>query len=542
MMVTKSRAAIKHPRRDTAAKRKMSPAPPALKVRVGVAGSPVTVNRREDLHPVPYLLLSFSGVISDLNDAATKLIGRARSEMMLRPFHDLLLSREAIRFQKFIRQSEQLNQEITARWILRAAHNGTIPVQMICRPALNRNGRTFFRTALLDLREGGTARFGPYQPNFESLLTALDGIIWEAKQSMHFTYVCENAERILGYPTEEWTRDPEFWGRNIHVDDRERVLEARRLALRERRDQVLEYRLVASDHRTVWVRDAAVIQPGPVAGANLAGIMTDITEFKERAEQLQHEKRQMKVMVREVSASFEQSLKSVETFCSGIAHDVRAPLRAIKGFADVVFADHPELFTAQAREYGDKVLAGVERLAKLMDALTAYGRAASTSLTVMPAKLEDALQHAEGMLAEEIERKQAVLTVKGPFPRVLANPSALKQVFISFLSNALKFTQPGHPPHISVYATVPNRPEQEAVVRVVIVDNGIGLSAEAQARLFTLFQTLHRPSDFPADSAGLGIGLAIVKRTIEMMHGHVGVYSQPGEGSSFWFELPRVAG
>src|SRR4030095_3554801 len=161
-------------------------------------------------------------------------------------------------------------------------------------------------------------------------------------------------------------------------------------------------------------------------------------------------------------------------------------------------------------------------------------RAASTSLTVMPAKLEDALQHAQGMLAQEIEKKQATLNVRGPFPRVIANPSALKQVFINLLNNALKFTRPGQAPHISIYATEPNRPEDEAVVRVVIVDNGVGLTADAQARLFTLFQTLHRPAEYPEESAGLGIGLAIVKRTIEMMHGRVGVYSQPGEGSSFW--------
>lgn len=116
-----------------------------------------------------------------------------------------------------------------------------------------------------------------------------------------------------------------------------------------------------------------------------------------------------------------------------------------------------------------------------------------------------------------------------PLPRVLANPTVLTQVLTNLISNAIKFVPPGTAPDLTIRAE-----HHSASARIWVEDNGIGIAPEFQEKIFGTFQRLHSADAYP----GTGIGLAIVRKGLERMNGRVGVVSEPGKGSRFWFELP----
>jgi signal transduction histidine kinase len=114
-----------------------------------------------------------------------------------------------------------------------------------------------------------------------------------------------------------------------------------------------------------------------------------------------------------------------------------------------------------------------------------------------------------------------------------AEPTLLKFALSNLLANALIFVAPGVPPEVTVTAAV-----AQGVCRIEVTDNGIGITPKDQERLFTPFVRLHGVEEYP----GIGLGLAIVRKAIELMGGHVGVTSAPGAGSTFWIELSAMEG
>jgi signal transduction histidine kinase len=123
--------------------------------------------------------------------------------------------------------------------------------------------------------------------------------------------------------------------------------------------------------------------------------------------------------------------------------------------------------------------------------------------------------------------------VEDPLPVVLGHPATLSQVLTNLLGNALKFVPADRTPALRVRAENDN-----GRIRVWVEDNGMGIAAEHQERIFRVFERLHSGDDYP----GTGIGLAIVRKAVERMGGAVGVESTPGQGSRFWVELQRVEG
>jgi signal transduction histidine kinase len=135
-------------------------------------------------------------------------------------------------------------------------------------------------------------------------------------------------------------------------------------------------------------------------------------------------------------------------------------------------------------------------------------------------------------LKAEIRTKAAHVTVDRPLLQVLGHSTTLVQVVANLLMNGLKFVAPGIRSHIQIWTT-----ERDEWVRLWIRDNGIGIAAEDHERIFAVFERLHGVDAYP----GTGIGLAIVRKSVERMRGHVGVESALEQGSSFWVELPKYA-
>jgi signal transduction histidine kinase len=224
----------------------------------------------------------------------------------------------------------------------------------------------------------------------------------------------------------------------------------------------------------------------------------------------------------------EQLNNELERFNYSVAHDLRAPLRGIRGFGQALREDCGEQLTATGRSY----IAHMERSAADMDTLITnllkYATIGRQELVRRPVPLEDGLRSAQWLLDAEIRRTHAQIRVPRPLPRVMADSALLEVVFVNLLGNAIKFIAPETRPEVEITSEIAN-----GLVTVSVIDNGLGVPADAREKIFHIFERYH------VGVPGTGIGLALVHRAIERMDGRIGIEAAPGDGGSrFWFQLP----
>ena len=223
-------------------------------------------------------------------------------------------------------------------------------------------------------------------------------------------------------------------------------------------------------------------------------------------------------------------VEELEVFSYSLAHDLRAPLRSLRGFAEILIADHVEQMDAAARGYLQRISSASYRMDELVRDILNYSRLARDELQLQAVDMGKLIQEIIATYPA-LHPSCADIKIGDALPAVLASEAALTQIISNLLGNAVKFVAPGVRP-----AVVIRGEENDGVVRLWFEDNGIGIPKTAHARLFNLFTRLNRPEDYE----GTGIGLAIVRKAAARMGGSVGVESETGQGSRFWVELKKA--
>lgn len=248
-------------------------------------------------------------------------------------------------------------------------------------------------------------------------------------------------------------------------------------------------------------------------------------ELEQRAESLRRMNENLETRARQLTAAN----RELETFCYTIAHDLRAPLRAMEGLTTLLLDDQAIHADPSARDYGDRLRAAATRMDQMIQELLAYSRLTFVEFAPEPLRLSRIVKEALAQIGWDIEQKKAIVTVKSLTGRVYGHHGMLVQAIANLIGNGIKFVAPDRQPRIEIHE------EQTGdQVRVWICDNGIGIAAEHKERIFRVFERLHAQEKF----TGTGIGLAIVEKAMARMNGRVGVESEPGKGSRFWLELP----
>jgi len=219
----------------------------------------------------------------------------------------------------------------------------------------------------------------------------------------------------------------------------------------------------------------------------------------------------------------------LEAFAYSVSHDLRAPLRSIKGFAEILAEDYGAQLDAEGRRYLRRVIDASQRMDRLIVDLLSYSRLVRREITIRPVDLGDIVEQVLLVLSEDIREKGAEIHVQKSLPVVQGQPSILEQVLLNLVHNALKFVAPGVRPQVHITAE-----KRDGWARLWVEDNGIGIANKHQQRIFQVFERLHHRDQYP----GNGIGLATVKKGVERLGGRVGVVSEEGKGSRFWLELP----
>jgi signal transduction histidine kinase len=229
--------------------------------------------------------------------------------------------------------------------------------------------------------------------------------------------------------------------------------------------------------------------------------------------------------------ALKESNDELEAFSYSVSHDLRAPVRAMQGFARVLIEDYGPDMDGVARDYLDRIISGATRMDNLIQDLLIYSKLGHTELSVGPVSVKHLTSEIMRSLSSEIEARLAQVSVSHDLPDVQGNKLALGQALENLISNAMKFSRAGENPKVRIEAETIG-----TIVRIWIKDNGIGIPEEHHARVFRVFERLHTADTYP----GTGIGLAIVRKGIERMKGRVGLESKVGEGSRFWIELPAA--
>src|SRR5438477_189863 len=200
----------------------------------------------------------------------------------------------------------------------------------------------------------------------------------------------------------------------------------------------------------------------------------------------------------------------------------------MQGFASALVEECSEQLDTTGREYAGRIISSGQYMDTLLRDLLAYSRLTASELALSPVDLNALLNDVIEQLQNELQEKNAVVKVEPSLDQVLGHASTLRHVFGNLIGNALKFTDPGARPHVRIFTEAGTNS-----VRVWVEDDGIGIAAEHQGRIFGLFERLHSGPTY----SGTGVGLAIVRKGAERMGGRVGVESKVGKGSRFWVEL-----
>lgn len=238
----------------------------------------------------------------------------------------------------------------------------------------------------------------------------------------------------------------------------------------------------------------------------------------------------LEARVAERTAALAAANKELETFTYSVSHDLKAPLRGIDGYSQLLLEDHREQLDEEGRLFLDRVREGVTRMSQLIEDLLAYSRMERRDLYGVPLVLAHVVARVLDERRDELAARGVELDNRLGSETALADPDGLAMVLRNLIDNALKFSRDRQPPRLEIVAT--EGPESTILS---IKDNGIGFDMQFRDRIFEIFQRLQRAEDYP----GTGVGLAIVRKAMQRMGGRVWADSTPGQGATFFLELPR---
>jgi len=299
--------------------------------------------------------------------------------------------------------------------------------------------------------------------------------------------------------------------------------------------------------RVVWLSATIFILFAIILGAREAWIQSESQQLTDQLisanQQLQDanlELRHSEQRFRELTTALEhrvgerttelkRAYEELEGFSYAVAHDLKAPLRAINGFAHLLEQEMQGQLTERAREHLSRIRNGSLKMSTLIDDLLSYSHIDRRGLQASVVSLPSLVDQVLSPYQDEIQRRGIVMTVVVEPMTVRVDASGLSLALRNLVENALKYTRDTRNPRIAVVCR-----RKDRGVLLAVTDNGIGFDMQYHDHIFKLFQRLHRDDQYP----GTGIGLALVRKAIERLGGKVWAQSTPGEGSTFTIELP----
>ena len=312
-----------------------------------------------------------------------------------------------------------------------------------------------------------------------------------------------------------------------------------------------------------WSRDTIVAEETNLVGTIAQYLATALDrentnrQLHNAKEELAEHAQLLEKRVQERTGRLQETVSELETFSYTLAHDLRAPARAVTGHCEVVLEDFANDMSDGVRRAIEKIVRASRRMEMLTHDLLEFSRISRQEIVLQPVNIEPIVEELTALSPQAVRK---AITICTPLHPVLGHRGLLQHVLSNLVDNAIKFVRPEVPPKITISTEVvsqesPNTrsrslvfssteavrlkdsPEQaEQRVRIWVSDEGIGIPRQVHQKIFGIFERALPSGPYE----GTGIGLAIVARAVQRMGGTCGVESEPGQGSRFWVELPAA--
>jgi PAS domain S-box-containing protein len=335
----------------------------------------------------------------------------------------------------------------------------------------------------------------------------------------HLLQVNPAWEKLFGYSEDE-LRNRSAW-ELVHPEDRPAILEKSEALERGQATGYFEVRCKHKDGSYRWIGWTATAFPGE----KLIYIFgRDVTGRKAAEEEIKKLNQELSRRINDLT----EINKELENFNYSISHDLRAPLRSIASFTQVVRSQYDSELAQEGLDYLQRVESAAKYMDKLLMDLLDYSRLSRSEMELGAVNLDTALADVLISIDPEIQARNAEIEAERPLGSVIGHPATVRQILFNLIANGLKFVTPHQRPRIRIWSA-----SEAGWLRVWVTDCGIGIAPQFHKKIFGLFQRLHSQNIYP----GTGVGLAMVQKGIERMGGRIGLESDAGQGSRFWFEL-----
>lgn len=476
---------------------------------------------------------NLDGIVTSWNSAAERLFGYRAEEIIGQPI-TLIIPADLQYEEQIILDRLRHGESIAHHETVRVTKDGRrLDVSLTVSPIRGSRGQIVGVSKIIrDItqQKQAEAALKQTQSQLQMITDTMSAGVVRYSRDHRYLWISSAYARWLGRSPEEIVghRIPEILGTEAYetlLPRIERVLAGNGV---EYEDE-LEFQRLGK----IWVN--AVYTPTRDATGAVDGwvaVVTDITEKREAMKVLERSKEELEGLVHERTAKLEEAIGELKRFSYAIVHDMRAPLRGMMGFTDLLLQECVACLEPSHKDYLHRIARAAERMDQLIIDALDYTKAIQQEI---PLHRVDADALLRGMLDSypEFQPSKAEIQILKPIPQVMGNQAALTQCFSNILFNAVKFVKRDCLPKVRIWAE--DADSKSNLVRLWFEDNGIGIARESQDRIFGLFQQLGKGFE------GTGIGLALVRKVVQRMGGRVGVESEPGQGSRFWLDLQRAS-
>ncbi len=427
--------------------------------------------------------------------------------------------------------------------LLRNGKQEMIYTDFVYEPMLDVNGRTEGIISIAtDVTEHVEAkeRLKRSAEHLKVVLESLPPMSWTALPDGYADFFTENWSKFTGLSLEESVGDG--WTKAIHPDYKEGVVLSWKTAQANNSPVEHEFKLLGSDgtDRWVWVKGVPIKNENGEA-LLWVGTVTDIQDRKHFSEELERQVQERTTELEFKNDELVRMNKELQAFSYIAGHDLQEPLRKIRIFSDQILETESANLSSGGKDRFARMQNAAKRMQTLIDDLLAYSRTTTAEKKFEFADLTLLAEEVRAELKEELLAKNAVLEIE-PLCSLNVIPFQIRQVLHNLLSNSIKFTPPERTPHIKIRsnkisgADLNNKQLSagKTYCHISITDNGIGFEEQYRDKIFELFQRLNGKAEY----AGTGIGLAIVKKIIEIHEGAISATSELDKGATFDIYLP----